>query len=329
MVCHHCVYTVLYLATLAQPVEHSHGKGEVVGSSPTGGSVYMDMKQEERLQELELLMEQPEFWSDKERAQEVVAEYTALKARASEVQAFPAIITIVAGAGGDDAEDFARMLALMYQRYAEDSGFAMYEVEKHSTEQGGYKNVVLEVADSRAYDLLRHETGVHRLVRVSPFNAKKQRHTSFVLVDVTPKLPPLQTVSIPESDLEITFTNAGGPGGQNVNKRETAVRVKHIPSGISVRVERERSQVQNKETALEILRGKLFSLMQQKRAETVRDLSFDREKGIEWGNQVRSYVLHPYKLVKDLRVSYEERDPDAVFEGKISGFIEALRGYSG
>ena len=288
----------------------------------------MDEKHHTRLNELETLMEHPDFWLDKERAQALVQEYTALKESASTSQTFPAVITIIAGAGGDDAEDFARMLSEMYRKYAEDSGFSVYEVEKHATERGGYKNITLEIADKRAYELLRNETGVHRLVRVSPFNAKKQRHTSFALVDVTPKLPPLHEVAIPESDLEVSFTNSGGPGGQNVNKRETAVRVKHLPSGLTVRVERERSQAQNKEVALEILRGKLFSLMQQRRVEQLRDLSFDRHVGIEWGNQVRSYVLHPYKMVKDLRVEYEERDPEAVFEGKISGFIEALRDYS-
>ena len=288
----------------------------------------MDSSKKQRLQALERQMEDPSFWSNKERAQELVREYTALKEEASSPQAFPAVITIIAGAGGDDAEDFTRMLAEMYQRYAEDVGFAVYEVEQHANEQGGYKNITLELADRRAYALLRNETGVHRLVRVSPFNAKKQRHTSFALVDVTPKLPPLPEVEIPDSDLEISFTNSGGPGGQNVNKRETAVRIKHIPSGIIVRVERERSQAQNKEVALEILRGKLFTLMRQERVQKLRDLSFDRQTGIEWGNQVRSYVLHPYKMVKDLRVNYEERDPDAVFDGKLSGFIEALKEYS-
>lgn len=286
-------------------------------------------ERERRVQELEAAMGMPDFWEDKEAAQRLVREYNALKGGGSVQEYFPAVLHIIAGAGGDDAEDFARMLALMYQRYAEDKGFAVYEVDRHETAQGGYRNVSIEIADKQAYALLKHETGVHRLVRISPFNAKKQRHTSFALVDVTPKLPPLQEIEIPERDIEIDFTNSGGPGGQNVNKRETAVRVKHIPSGIAVRVERERSQAQNKEVALEILRGKLFVLMQRKRVETLRDLSFDKSTEIEWGNQIRSYVLHPYKMVKDLRVNYEERDPEEVFDGKLDGFIEALKGYSG
>ena len=284
---------------------------------------------ERRIKEIEAAMEMSDFWEDKEEAQQMVREYSELKETASTRENFPAVLHIISGTGGDDAEDFARMLATMYQRYAEDKGFAVYEIEKHETPQGGYKNITLEIADKRAYKLLKNETGVHRLVRISPFNAKKQRHTSFALVDVTPKLPPLQEIEIPESDLEIDFINSSGPGGQNVNKRETAVRIKHIPSGIAVRVERERSQAQNKELALEILRGKLFALMKQKRVQELRELSFNKTTEIEWGNQIRSYVLHPYKMVKDLRVDYEERDPEEVFDGKLDGFIEALQGWEG
>ena len=289
--------------------------------------IYIMQKEERkrRMQEIEAAMGMPDFWEDRDAAQRLVREYNDLKETGSVRQAFPAVLHIIAGTGGDDAEDFARMLATMYQRYAEGKGFAVYEVEKHQTPQGGYKNISIEIADKQAYELLKHETGVHRLVRISPFNAKKQRHTSFALVDVIPKLPPLQEMEIPERDLAIDFTNSGGPGGQNVNKRQTAVRIKHIPSGITVRVEQERSQAQNKELALEILRGKLFALMQQKRVATLRDLSFDKATEIEWGNQIRSYVLHPYKMVKDLRVDYAERDPDEVFDGKLDGFVEALK----
>ena len=286
-------------------------------------------ERERRVRELEAAMALPDFWEDKDAAQRMVREHNELKAYGSVQDRFPAVLHIIAGAGGDDAEDFARMLALMYRRYAEDKGFSVYEMDRHETPQGGYKNISFEIADKKAYALLKYETGVHRLVRISPFNAKKQRHTSFALVDVTPKLPPLQAIDIPDRDIDVDFTNSGGPGGQNVNKRETAVRIKHVPSGITVRVERERSQAQNKEAALEILRGKLFVLMKQRRVETLRDLSFDKTTEIEWGNQIRSYVLHPYKMVKDLRVNYEERSPEEVFDGKLDGFIAALQGSVG
>lgn len=281
-----------------------------------------------RMEEIEKIMASSDFWTVKDEAKKIVQEYADLKEKSeSGVKSYPAIISIIAGAGGDDAEDFARMLAIMYQKYATHKGFPAYEIDKHSTPQGGYKNISLEIEDKKAYGLLKNETGIHRLVRVSPFNANNQRHTSFALVDVTPKLPPVTEIEISDNDLDIDFTNSGGPGGQNVNKRETAVRVKHIPSGITVRVEKERSQAQNKEAALEIIRGKLFILMKKKRIEQLRDMSFDRETGIEWGNQIRSYILHPYQLVKDVRVDYEERDPDEVFDGKIDGFINALKDY--
>lgn len=291
----------------------------------------MDSKgRKNRIEEIEKLMAGANFWSVKNEAQKIIQEYTDLKEESEKgVKSYPAIITIIAGAGGNDSEDFVRILAVMYKKYAEGKRFSVFEIDKHSTQQGGYKNISLEIDDKRAYGLLKNETGVHRLVRVSPFNANNQRHTSFALVDVTPKLPPVSEIEIPETDLEIDFTNSGGPGGQNVNKRETAVRIKHIPSGITVRVEKERSQAHNREAALEIIRGKLFALMKDRRVEQLRDMSFDRETGIEWGNQIRSYVLHPYKMVKDYRVDYEERNPDEVFDGNLDGFINALKEYQG
>ena len=213
----------------------------------------------------------------------------------------------------------------MYKKYAEKKGFSVFEIDSHSNEHGGYKNFTLEVADSKAYGLLKNETGIHRLVRVSPFSSTNQRHTSFALVDVVPKLPPVPEIDIPDSDLDVSTTNSGGPGGQNVNKRETAVRIKHVPSGISVRVEKERSQAQNKEVAMQIIRGKLFSEMKKKRVDQIRDLSFDKQKPIEWGNQIRSYILHPYQLVREERIKYEEQSPDDVFNGELDGFVEALQ----
>ena len=279
-----------------------------------------------KLKEIEKLMADESFWTNKEKAKSVVEEYNKLKTLENKKEEYPAVISIISGVGGLDAEDFTKMLAHMYRKYCEGEGFDVYIIDQHETPTGGLKNISLEIANKKAYELLKNETGVHRLVRVSPFNSKNQRHTSFALVDVTPKLPPIKELEIPESDLEVEFMSAGGPGGQNVNKRETAARVKHIPSGISVRVDESRSQLQNREKALEILTGKLFSMMKKQRVEAVRDMSFDKTQGIEWGNQIRSYVLHPYKLVKDLRVDYEESDVDGVLDGNLSGFITALKG---
>lgn len=282
------------------------------------------MNKKKRLEELEKTMALPDFWKDKAKAKEVIDEFNTLKEQKEEK--YEAIITITASAGGMDAEDFVKILFLMYKRYAENQGFSVYECDSHKTEKDGYKNITIQIANKNAYNLLKNETGVHRLVRISPFNANKQRHTSFAIVDVVPKIPEIKEFSLDNSDLEISFSNSGGPGGQNVNKRETAVRVKHIPTEISVRVEKERSQLQNKELALEILRGKLFNLLKLKRVEKIKDLSFSN-KNRDWGSQIRNYVLHPYRLVKDLRVGYEENEPEEVFDGKIEGFIDALKDY--
>ena len=280
-----------------------------------------------KLKDLEKQMAAPSFWENSASAQKTVKEYTKLKNEENPGENARAVITITAGAGGDDAEDFAMMLFDMYRKYSEKKGYSFYILEDHRNEVGGIKNATAEIDAKGAYQALRNETGVHRLVRISPFNAKKQRHTSFAHVDVVPKLPPLGQVNISNSDLKIEFSNSGGPGGQNVNKRETAVRVTHEATGISVRVESERSQAQNKERALEILRGKLFTLMKKERVEKIKDLSSDKHGTIEWGSQIRSYVLHPYQLVKDLRVGYEERSPESVLDGELDGFIQALSNY--
>ena len=285
------------------------------------------MMSKDRIKELEALMNEANFWDNKAKAQEVLNEYKSLKGGGEETNN-PAIINIIAGSGGDDSEDFVSMLLNMYVKYCESKGLEVFELDKHENTKGGYKNISIEVNNKGAYNLFKNEAGVHRLVRMSPFNSKKQRHTSFALVDVIPKLKDLGEVNIPESDLEIEFTNAGGPGGQNVNKRETAVRIKHIPTKIAVRVDKERSQLQNRETALCMLRGKLFSLMKQQRIEELRDISSNNNQSIEWGNQVRSYVLHPYKLVKDSRIDFESTDPEGVLDGKLDPFIEALKDYN-
>lgn len=187
---------------------------------------------------------------------------------------------------------------------------------------GGFRSISFEVDGSGAYGALKHEAGVHRLVRMSPFNSAGKRQTSFSLVEVLPKLEDLPETHIPDKDLDISVARSGGPGGQNVNKRDTAVRMTHIPTGMSVQVTSERSQLQNREKALEMLRGKLFQLREEAQIKESRGLSAGASTKIEWGSQIRSYVLHPYQLVKDHRTLHERRDVERVLEGDIQSFID-------
>ncbi|MEK7090615.1 MAG: PCRF domain-containing protein, partial [Patescibacteria group bacterium] len=208
-----------------------------------------------------------------------------------------AVLSIYSGAGGDDAEDWARILLEMYGRFAQKKKWNSRLLHEHASEMGGIKNATLEIKGDYAFGLLKGEAGVHRLVRISPFSAKKLRHTSFALVEVMPKFVPPEAIEIKPEDVEITFAKSSGPGGQNVNKRETAVRAKHIPTGIQVHVESERSQVANRERAMELLRSKIYQRMSAKEKKEVEELSKTGETEIEWGHQIRSYVLNPYKMV--------------------------------
>lgn len=283
---------------------------------------------EKRIAEIETLMGQGDFWADKERAQRFLAEYQILKQQLAGADGFDkgdAIVSVLSGAGGDDAEDFSGMLFRMYSRFAEREGWKTKLLTQNQNSHGGFRNISFEVNGNGVYGMLKHESGVHRLVRISPFNAQSKRQTSFSMVEVVPQLPSGGPVDLRDEDLEVIFQNAGGPGGQNVNKRETAVRATHKPTGFTVHVTSERSQAQNKEKALEMLRGKIFKKQEEDRIKEARGFSVSATTSIEWGNQIRSYVLHPYQLVKDHRTGHECTDPSRVLDGDIESFITAMK----
>ncbi len=280
-----------------------------------------------RIQEIETAMMRADFWSDKEGAQAMIKELQNLKDAIEGVSKYDkrgAIISFVAGAGGDDAEDFARMLYDMYVRFAESRGWTLSVLHRNNNEQGGIRNLTAEIDAKHVYGTLKNESGVHRLVRMSPFNAKGLRHTSFALVEVAPKVEKADAISIRPEDLKVEFARSSGPGGQNVNKRETAVRIVHMPTNIAVHAETERSQERNRDKAMEVLEGKLFKKQEEDRKRELAGLSINKTIQIEWGNQIRSYVLHPYKMIKDHRTGVEVRDIEKVLErGDLEEFLEA------
>jgi peptide chain release factor 2 len=231
-------------------------------------------------------------------------------------------MTIFSGAGGDDSEDFSSILFQMYRKYLSKKGWSITILHQNQNDHGGFRNLTFEISGEGVYGNLKNESGVHRLVRISPFNAQKKRHTSFSMVEVIPKLPKVNDIDIPENELEVTFARSSGPGGQNVNKRETAVRLVHLPTKLSVHVETERSQAQNKEKALDILKGKIFKIREEERLAREKGMQISKTTSVEWGNQIRSYVMHPYKMVKDHRTDVETSKIDAVLDGEIDEFIE-------
>lgn len=291
------------------------------------------MKSKEDIQkkivEIETEMSQADFWADKERAQATIREHQALKDELEGVGKYDrggAVVTIFSGAGGTDSEDFSRMLLEMYLKLFAKKGWQVAIVHKNENDHGGYRNITLDIEGKNVYGTLKNESGVHRLVRVSPFNANQKRHTSFSMVEVIPKFEKPDEVKIPPEDIKVELSKSSGPGGQNVNKRETAVRVVHLPTNLSVHVESERSQAQNKEKALTMLSAKLYKLLEEERQAKEKGMYVSKTTQIEWGNQIRSYVLHPYKLVKDHRTGVETANVDKVLEeGDLEEFLEAER----
>jgi peptide chain release factor 2 len=233
-----------------------------------------------------------------------------------------ALLSIHAGAGGTESQDWAEMLMRMYMRWAEAGGYQVELVDRTEGEGAGVKSATLVIEGDYAYGYLRAERGVHRLVRISPFDASSRRHTSFALVEVVPDIDTDIDIDLNLDDVEIDVYKSGGAGGQHVQKNSTAIRVKHIPTGLVVTCQNERSQLQNKETALRILRGRLYDLELKKQEEEQARLK-GQHVDAGWGNQIRSYVLHPYKMVKDHRTKYEVGNAEAVLDGRLDDFIEA------
>lgn len=283
---------------------------------------------EKRITEIEQLMLQNDFWHDKDLAQRTLKELDELKDKLAGVEKhdkYNAIVNIFAGAGGEDAEDWVRMLLEMYMKFADIKKWQINFLDENKNTNGGFRSVTFEIVGKNIYGVLKHESGVHRLVRKSPFNSAGKRQTSFALVEVLPEFGDDDELKIKDDDLEIQFTKSSGPGGQNVNKRETAVRVIHRPTGISAFVSNERSQAQNKEKAFELIRGKIYTLLEKQKKSEISELSISKSTEATWGSQIRSYVLHPYKLVKDHRNKAETSDVDAVLNGKIDLFIESMK----
>jgi len=307
-------------------------------------------KKQARISEIEQISASPDFWKDQSSAQTLMKELADLVAEVDEIKSLTtadqatlerelprlelkkylsgpydaanALVAIHSGQGGTEAMDWAAMLKRMYLRYAEKKGWKVQVLEESQGEEAGIKSVTLAISGRYAYGYLRHEKGTHRLVRQSPFNADNLRQTSFALVEVMPEIEAETDVVIKPDDLEIEFYRSSGSGGQNVNKVSTAVRLKHLPTGLVVESQTQRFQEQNRKLALKILKGKLWQIEEEKRLQQLKQIKGEH-KAASWGNQIRSYVLHPYKQVKDLRTEFVSQQPTAVLGGELDGFIEA------
>ena len=282
-----------------------------------------------RLADLEVLIQLANSESDKSAANEATQELEALKKLVAEQEVVTllngeydsraAIITIRSGAGGDDATDFAEMLMRMYLRYSEKQGWPAQVLDISHAEGAGIKSATFEIDAPYSYGQLSVEAGTHRLVRMSPFNAAGKRQTSFAAVEVVPLIEQTDVIDIPESDIRIDVFRSSGPGGQSVNTTDSAVRITHIPTGTVVSCQNEKSQLQNKASALRVLQSRLLEIRRTEEEATKKQLA--GEATASWGDQMRSYVLAPYQMVKDLRTNFEVNNPDAVFDGDIAGFI--------
>lgn len=279
-----------------------------------------------RIEEIEAEMSSADFWSNKNEAQAKIKELEEWKDKlrgADKYDSGGAVMTIFSGAGGDDAEDFSHMLLEMYLKFFDKQKWQYSIIHKNENDHGGYRNITLEINSKSVYGTLKNESGVHRLVRISPFNAKQLRHTSFSMVEIIPKFEKTGEVKISPEDIKTEYSKSSGPGGQNVNKRETAVRLVHIPTNLAVHVESERSQAQNREKAQTLLEAKLYKLLEDERKAKEKGMYISKTTQIEWGNQIRSYVLHPYKMIKDYRTGMEVRDVERVLAGDLAEFLEA------
>ena len=288
-------------------------------------------KFDQRIEDVELLVSMGEDEGDQDAIDEAVAEIGKLKGELGDLEITTllsgeydersAVITVRAGAGGDDASDFAQMLTRMYVRWAENRKYAVQELDTSYAEGAGVKSATIQINAPYAYGTLSVEAGTHRLVRISPFDNQGRRQTSFAAVEVVPLIEPTDHIDIDENDLRIDVYRSSGPGGQSVNTTDSAVRITHVPTGVVVSMQNEKSQIQNRAAAMRVLQSRLLQLKREEENAQKKELAGDIKAS--WGDQMRSYVTHPYQMVKDLRTNHEVNNPSAVFDGDIDGFLQA------
>ncbi|MDK8345504.1 peptide chain release factor 2 [Brevibacterium sp. UMB1308A] len=288
-------------------------------------------KFDQRIEDVELLVSMGEDEGDEDALAEAASEVEKLKSElaaleistllSGEFDERSAVIAVRAGAGGDDATDWAQMLTRMYIRWAENRGYKVEELDTSYAEGAGVKSATIQVNAPYAYGTLSVEAGTHRLVRISPFDNQGRRQTSFAAVEVVPLIEQTDHIDIDENDLRIDVFRSSGPGGQSVNTTDSAVRITHVPTGVVVSMQNEKSQIQNRAAAMRVLQSRLLQLKREEEEAQKKDLAGDIKAS--WGDQMRSYVTHPYQMVKDLRTGYEVNNPQAVFDGDIDGFLEA------